>query len=100
MQNGKTSSPDRRPNGRGLVPALKNNGTLPPTDANRRQMATFDPLEEFVFSMQDPNAATRDKVAAAARDVFGGGTETTELVANLAEHMMAVSESRAKVVSE
>lgn len=100
MQNGKTSSPDRRPNGRGLVPGFVTKGSLPPTDANAGQMVPFDPLDELVFSMQDPKAATRDKIAAAARDVFGGGAETTELVANLVEHMMAVSESREKVVSE
>lgn len=101
MQDRKTSRSESAPHSRGLVPGFIAKTSFPTNEVgDTGQMVPFDPLDEFVFSMQDPNAATREKIAAAARDVFGGGAETTELVAGLVEHMMAVSESRSKVVAE
>ncbi|WP_131542664.1 hypothetical protein [Paraburkholderia hospita] len=65
-----------------------------------QEVAPFDPLDEFVFSMVDPNSVTRDNIAKAARDVFGGGAESADFIAKLVEHMMSVSESRSKIVAE
>lgn len=88
MQESKTSSTDLEAVGKRM-----NSNTL-------NEVVAFDPMDEFVFSMQDPNAATRENIATVAREVFGGGFENAEFVAKLVEHMLAVSESRTKVVSE
>ncbi|MFL9912001.1 hypothetical protein [Paraburkholderia sp. RL17-337-BIB-A] len=64
------------------------------------EVVAFDPMDEFVFSMQDPNAVTRENMSTVAREVFGGGSENAEFIAKLVEHMLAVSESRSKVVGE
>ncbi|MGF6637116.1 hypothetical protein [Paraburkholderia tuberum] len=101
MQNRKTSSTDLMPSSRGPVPGLLP-GITPHDDSagNAADMVSFDPINEFVFSVQDPNAVTRDNIAAAARDVFGTGPEHTDFIAKLVEHMLSVSESRSKVVQE
>jgi hypothetical protein len=87
MQIGKTSSTELR------------TGKMPVANAVQ-EVVPFDPLNEIVFSMQDPNAVTRDNIAAVARQIFGGGEETADLIAQLVEDMIAVAESRSKVVSE
>lgn len=88
MHQGKTSSTH-------LEPAARR-----PGNSVVNEVIPFDPLDEFVFSMQDPNAVTRENMAAVAREVFGGGTENAEFIAKLVEHMIAVSESRSKIVGE
>jgi myosin heavy subunit len=88
MQTGKTSSTELKTAGR------------PPVMNTVHEVTTFDPLDEFVFSMQDPKAVTRDNIANAARKVFGGGAESADFIAKLVEHMISVSESRSKVVAE
>jgi hypothetical protein len=88
MQTGKTSSTELKT--LGIAPALK----------SVHDVTTFDPLDELVFSVQDPNAVTREHVAEAARKVFGAGPESAELVSKLVEHMLSVSDSRSKVVAE
>jgi myosin heavy subunit len=88
MQTGKTSSTELKTTGR------------PPVMNTVHEVTTFDPLDEFVFSMQDPNDVTRDKIANAARKVFGGGPESADFIAKLVEHMISVTESRSIVVAE
>ena len=88
MQESKTSSTDLEPVGKRRSAATVN------------EVVPFEPFDEFVFSLQDPNAVTRENIAAVAREVFGGGPETAEFIAKLVEHMLAVSESRAKIVAE
>lgn len=78
-----------------LEPAVRRQG-----NSVVNEVMPFDPLDEFVFSMQDPNAVTRENMAAAAREVFGGGPENAEFIAKLVEHMLSVSESRSKIVAE
>jgi myosin heavy subunit len=73
---------------------------LPRGKSTAREVVEYDPMDDFVFSMQDPHAATREKMASAARKVFGDGPENTDFIAKLVEHMLAVSESRSKIVSE
>jgi hypothetical protein len=88
MQKGKTSSTELKTAGR------------PPVMSAVHEVTPFDPLDEFVFSMQDPNAVTRENIATAARKAFGGGAESADFIAKLVEHMLSVSESRSKVVAE
>ncbi|MFM0027489.1 hypothetical protein PQR70_14620 [Paraburkholderia madseniana] len=88
MQESKTSSTN-------LGPAVRRAG-----NSVVNEVMPFDPLDEFVFSMQDPNAVTRENMATVAREVFGGGPENAEFIAKLVEHMIAVSESRSKIVGE
>lgn len=89
MQTGKTSSTELRTAGR------------PPVMSSAvHDVMKFDPLDELVFTLEDPKASTRENIANAARKVFGSGPDSTDLIAKLVEHMIAVSESRAKVVAE
>jgi myosin heavy subunit len=88
MQTGKTSSTE-----------IKLAGRPPVVDAVH-DVTKFDPLDELVFSLQDPNAVTRDNIANAARKIFGAGPESADFIAKLVEHMMSVSESRSRVVAE
>ncbi|MCC8397262.1 hypothetical protein LJ656_32325 [Paraburkholderia sp. MMS20-SJTR3] len=101
MQNGKTSRTDLRLSGRAPVPGLISKTTYQDNDAaSAADLVSFDPMTEFVFSVQDPNAVTRDRIAAAAREIFGTGSESSDFIAKLVEHMLSVAESRAKIVQE
>ncbi|KDR40840.1 hypothetical protein [Caballeronia glathei] len=64
------------------------------------EVVPFDPFDEFVIGMRDPNAATRENIAVVARQIFGGGDENKDFIAKLVESMLAVAESRAKIVAE
>ncbi|RZF23787.1 hypothetical protein EVC45_42320 [Paraburkholderia sp. UYCP14C] len=101
MQNGKTSSTELKPSRRAPVPGLLLGSTSHDGNAEPDAVAApFDPMNEFLFSVEDPTAVTRDNIAAAAREIFGSGQEDTEFISKLAEHMVSVSESRSKVVQE
>ncbi|MEM5370961.1 hypothetical protein V4C53_33680 [Paraburkholderia azotifigens] len=88
MQTSKTSSTEIKLAGR------------PPVIAAVHDVTKFDPLDELVFGLQDPNAVTRNNIANAAQKIFGAGPESADFIAKLVEHMMSVSESRSKVVAE
>jgi hypothetical protein len=88
MQISKTSGTSLGPVRNGVLPSAVNEAT------------PFNPLDEFIFSIQDPNAVTRDRIASAARNVFGGSAENTEFIAKLVELMLAVSESRSTITRE
>ena len=101
MQNGKTSSTELRLSKRAPVPGLLSGSTSRAGNTNPdAATASFDPINEFLFSVEDPTAVTRDNIAAAAREIFGSGQEDADFIAKLVEHMVSVSESRSKVVQE
>ncbi|WP_180736621.1 hypothetical protein [Paraburkholderia sp. PGU19] len=101
MQNGKTSRTDLRLSSRAPVHRMVPTNTYQDDDtASAADLVSFDPMTEFVFSVQDPNAVTRDRIAAAAREIFGSGPEGSDFIAKLVEHMLSVAESRAKIIQE
>ncbi|MGF6265357.1 putative nucleic acid-binding Zn-ribbon protein [Paraburkholderia youngii] len=101
MQNGKTSRTDLRLSRRAPVHRMVPTNTYQDDDtASAADLVSFDPVTEFVFSVQDPNAVSRDRIAAAAHEIFGTGPENSDFIAKLVEHMLSVAESRAKIVQE